>query len=43
MKADLIIANPPYGKIGAQTTKNIIENIDYDEYVLIIQKMVLDL
>lgn len=33
VKFDLIIANPPYGKIGANITKTIIDNIDYDEYV----------
>ena len=33
IKFDLIIANPPYGKIGANITKTIIDNIDYDEYV----------
>lgn len=33
VKFDLIIANPPYGKIGANITKNIIDNIEFDEYV----------
>lgn len=33
MKFDLIIANPPYGKVGANITKTIIDNIDYDEYI----------
>ena len=33
IKFDLIIANPPYGKVGANITKTIIDNIDYDEYV----------
>lgn len=33
MAFDLIIANPPYGKIGANITKTIIDNIDYDEYI----------
>lgn len=33
MKFDLIIANPPYGKTGANITKTIIDTIDYDEYV----------
>ena len=33
VKFDLIIANPPYGKVGANITKNIIDNIEYDEYV----------
>ena len=30
---DLIIANPPYGKIGANITKKIIDTIDFGEYV----------
>lgn len=33
MKFDLIIANPPYGKVGANITKTIIDNIEYDEYI----------
>lgn len=33
MKADLIIANPPYGRIGSETTKQIIDNIDFTEYI----------
>jgi group I intron endonuclease len=33
MKFDLIIANPPYGKPGANITKTIIDNIEYDEYI----------
>lgn len=33
MKADLIIANPPYGKIGANITKHIIDVVAFDEYV----------
>lgn len=33
IKFDLIIANPPYGKIGANITKTIIDNIEYDEYI----------
>ena len=33
MKFDLVIANPPYGKAGANITKTIIDNIDYDEYI----------
>lgn len=32
-KFDLIIANPPYGKAGANITKNIIDNIEFDEYI----------
>lgn len=32
-KFDLIIANPPYGKTGANITKTVIDNIDYDEYI----------
>lgn len=33
VKFDLIIANPPYGKIGANITKTIIDKIKYDEYI----------
>ena len=33
MNKCLIIANPPYGKIGANITQTIIENIEFDEYV----------
>ena len=33
IKFDLVIANPPYGSIGANITKNIIDNIDFGEYV----------
>ena len=33
IKFDLVIANPPYGSIGANVTKNIIDNIDFDEYI----------
>jgi group I intron endonuclease len=33
IKFDLIIANPPYGKIGANITKTIIDTIDYVEYI----------
>lgn len=32
-KFDLIIANPPYGKIGANITKTVIDNIEFDEYI----------
>ena len=32
-KFDLIIANPPYGKTGANITKAIIDNVDYVEYI----------
>ncbi len=30
---DLIIANPPYGSVGVNITKSIIEKIDFDEYI----------
>lgn len=30
---DLIIANPPYGKIGAEITKGIIDNINFKTYI----------
>ena len=33
MKFDLIISNPPYGKIGAQITKKIIDDVDYKEFI----------
>ena len=33
IKFDLIIANPPYGKPGANITKNIIDNVYFEEYV----------
>lgn len=33
MQFDLIIANPPYAKIGAQITKKIIDEVDYKEFI----------
>ena len=33
MTINLIISNPPYGKIGSEIVNNIVENIDYDEYI----------
>lgn len=33
IKIDLVIANPPYGKIGANVTDNIKNIIEYKEYV----------
>lgn len=33
MHIDLIIANPPYGKVGANITKEIIDNVDFNEYI----------
>lgn len=30
---DIVISNPPYGKVGAKITRNIIENIDYKEFI----------
>lgn len=33
MKFDIIIANPPYGRPGAEITKFIIDNVEFDEYV----------
>jgi hypothetical protein len=33
LKFNLIIANPPYGKIGADITKVIISEAEFDEYV----------
>lgn len=33
MKFNLIISNPPYGKIGAEITDCIRENVDYDLFI----------
>ena len=33
MKVDLLISNPPYGKIGANITKKIIDTVDFTEYI----------
>ena len=33
MKIDGIIANPPYGKAGANITKTIIDKIDFEDYI----------
>jgi hypothetical protein len=33
IKFDGIIANPPYGKIGANITKTIIDKVDLDQYI----------
>lgn len=33
MKVDLVIANPPYGKTGANITKKIIDTVDFKEYI----------
>lgn len=33
MKADLIIANPPYGSIGANITKQVLDIADFNEYI----------
>lgn len=33
MKVDLVIANPPYKKIGANITKKIIDDVDFDQYI----------
>ena len=33
IKFDGIIANPPYGKIGANITKKIIDTVDFNEYI----------
>lgn len=33
MKFNLIIANPPYGKIGANITKKIIDEVEFDYYI----------
>ena len=33
MKFNLVIANPPYGKIGANITKKIIDDVEFDHYI----------
>lgn len=33
MKADLIIANPPYGSIGANITKQVMSKVEYKEFI----------
>lgn len=33
MNVDLVISNPPYGKIGAEITKKIIDTVDFKEYI----------
>ena len=33
IKFDGIIANPPYGKIGANITKKIIDTVDFTDYI----------
>ena len=33
MNIDLVIANPPYGKPGAEITKKIIDTVDFKEYI----------
>ncbi len=33
MKFDLIISNPPYGKIGAEITDSIWKNVEYDLFI----------
>lgn len=30
---DIVISNPPYGKVGREVTHNIIENIDYKSFI----------
>lgn len=30
---NIVISNPPYGKIGTKITRSIIKDIDYDEFV----------
>ena len=30
---DIIISNPPYGKVGREVTHNIIDNINYKSFV----------
>ena len=33
MRYDVVIANPPYGKIGNEITKAVVDNIDYGTFV----------
>ena len=33
---DLIIANPPYGSVGADIAKVLIDNVDYDEFICLL-------
>ena len=33
MKIDGFIVNPPYGSIGANITKNIIDKVDFEEFI----------
>lgn len=33
MTFDLVIANPPYGKIGSTIVNEIIENVDFKQYI----------
>jgi hypothetical protein len=33
MKIDGFIVNPPYGSIGANITKNIIDRVDFEEFI----------
>lgn len=33
MRYDIVIANPPYGKIGNEITKAVVDNIDYGVFV----------
>ena len=33
MRYDVIIANPPYGKIGNEITKAVVDNVDYGVFV----------
>ena len=33
MKFDIIIANPPYGKIGNEITQGIVDNLEWEVYI----------
>lgn len=33
MRYDIVIANPPYGKIGNEITKAVVDNVDYGVFV----------
>lgn len=38
-KFDFIIANPPYGKVGANITQNVINTIDFGDYINLMPMM----
>jgi hypothetical protein len=36
IKFNGVIANPPYGKIGAQITEKVVDNVDFDKFQLLL-------